>query len=128
MIRPTITIGKRLYVAFFWAWNGLKYAYRTQWAFRFELLLVIMSFPAAYFIATTVTEFIIMMSAIFLLPILELLNTAVETTVNRISFEYHELSGLAKDLGSSTLFCTGGLATFIWGIYIIRRLVNWYFV
>ncbi len=119
-----LNVIKKFYNAFLYSWSGLKFAYKTQWAFRVELLILVISMPCAYFISTTAAEFIIMMTSIMLLPILELINSAIETTINRISFEYHELSGLAKDLASAALFVAGLQVLFVWGTFIILKFLN----
>lgn len=115
----------RLYKAFCYSWNGLKYAWKSQWAFRIELFILIFATPCAVSFSRTAIEFILLMCSLILLPILELLNSAIETTVNRISFEYHELSGLAKDLASASLFVASLNAVFIWGVIIGMRLFGY---
>lgn len=115
-----IHVVTKLYSAFKNSWKGLKNAVRCHWAFQVELLLLIVALPCALMLAQSAVEFILLVSSIMLLLIVELINSAIETTVNRISFEYHELSGLAKDLASAAVFLTGLNVVLVWGIILIR--------
>lgn len=108
----------RLYEAFKNSKKGLIYAWKSQWAIRLEVLILITALPVAYYFAKNRIEYLLLISSILLLIIVEVLNTAIETTVNRISFERHELSGLAKDLGSAGVFLAGINIVFIWGIIL----------
>ena len=112
----------KLYTAFKYSCNGLKDAWLNQWAFRFEIAILIIAIPLTFLIGRSSVEYAILISSVFLLLIVELLNSAIETTVNRISMERHELSGLAKDLASAAIMLTGVNAAIIWSIFIIARL------
>ena len=75
--------------------------------------------PLSFVIKQTLTELLLLLMALALVLIVEILNTAIETVVDRIGLEHHELSGLAKDLGSaavllSLLFAAGVWLTFLW--------------
>jgi diacylglycerol kinase (ATP) len=83
---------------------GFKAAYKYEIAFRQEVFLFLITTPLAIWLAEGFVEFSILMSAITLLFIAELLNSAVEAVVDRIGLERHELSGRAKDLGSAAVF------------------------
>lgn len=83
---------------------GLKAAYKFEIAFRQYVWLSIILLPIAVYIANNVSEFAVLISGLFLILIAELLNTAVEAVVDRVSLEHHELSGRAKDLGSAAVF------------------------
>lgn len=120
-----LQIIRRFYNAFCYSWNGIKFAWKSQWAFRIELFILIVATPIAILLSKSIVEFLLMICAIILLPILELLNSAVETTVNRISLDYHELSGLAKDLASAALFVAGLNVVFIWAVILGMRLLGY---
>jgi diacylglycerol kinase (ATP) len=73
----------------------------------------------SFFISQSLSELLLLLMSLVLVLIVEILNTAIEATVDRIGQEYHELSGLAKDLGSmavliSLLFAAGVWITFLW--------------
>jgi diacylglycerol kinase (ATP) len=96
--------------------NGLKNAWCFQWAFRVDVIIFLIAIPCAFYFGKNAVEYVLLIGSVFLILIIEIINSAIETTVNRISFEYHELSGLAKDLGSSAIFL-GIINVFItWGI------------
>jgi len=66
---------------------------------------------------------LILVTPLFLLLIVELLNSAVETTVDRISSEMHELSGRAKDIGSAAVFVSLLMIAVCWGALIWKNFL-----
>jgi len=80
--------------------KGLKFLLQKEEAFQLELALSLALIPAAVYLAPSRLEMSLMIAATLFVLIVETLNTAVETAIDRIGSEYHELSGLAKDLGS----------------------------
>jgi diacylglycerol kinase (ATP) len=110
----------RLYKAFKNSWKGLKNAWCFQWAFRVELILFLIALPAAFYVGKNAVEYILLLGSVLLLLIMELINSAIETTVNRIGLEYHELSGLAKDLASSAILLSILNMLITWGIILLR--------
>lgn len=102
---------------------GFKSAWRHQWAFRIELFILLCAIPCAFYLGTNLAEKALMISSVMLLPIAELFNSAIETVVNRIGFEHHELSGLAKDLASAAMVVVGINVLIIWGIIIFPRII-----
>lgn len=84
--------------------KGLRNAWRYQWAFRAEVIIFLIVLPCAFYIGKNAVEYVLLIGSVFFVLILEILNSAIEATVNRIGLEHHELSGLAKDLGSSAIF------------------------
>ena len=104
------------------SWKGIKYAWQTQWAFRLEITLLFIALPFVFLIGQTTIEYVLMISSLIILPMIELLNSAIETTVNRISYDYHPLSGLAKDLASAAMVFSGINACIIWGAIILQHL------
>ncbi len=85
--------------------KGLKTAlYET--AFRQELFLAVILIPLALWLGKNKIECILLIASVLLVLVVELLNTGIEAVVDRIGSEYHELSGQAKDLGSSAVFIT----------------------
>lgn len=106
------------------SWNGLKKAWSLEWAFRLELVLFICSIPAAIFLGGTAVEYILLISSVLLLLVIELLNSAIEATVDRIGLEYHELSGLAKDLASAAILVASINAVITWSLIFYYSILS----
>ena len=118
--------GKRGFARLHAAWGhscaGLYDAWRREEAFRLEVLLFLASFPAAALLATSIVQGALLIGSVLLLMIVEILNTAIEATIDRIGTEQHELSRVAKDLGSAAVLLTTVLATGIWAAVIMSNL------
>ncbi|WGE90046.1 diacylglycerol kinase [Actinobacillus arthritidis] len=99
--------------------KGLKVAYIHEAAFRQEVWVSIILIPLALLIGNDVIEKILLLGTVFLVLIAELLNSAVESVVDRIGSEYHELSGRAKDIGSATVFMAMVLLAITWLFILI---------
>jgi diacylglycerol kinase (ATP) len=84
--------------------SGLAAAYRHEEAFRHEALLAAILIPAALLLPVSGTGKALMIAAVLLVLIVELLNSAIETAVDRISLETHPLAKRAKDIGSAAVF------------------------
>lgn len=82
---------------------GIRDAFKYEAAFRQELALAIILLPASFWLAQTVIEWLLLITPLFVLIIVELLNSAVENTVDRIGAERHTLSGRAKDIASAAV-------------------------
>lgn len=104
------------------SWLGLKAAYRYEIAFRQELFLSIFFIPTAYIIAASFIEFVLLLSAIFIVLITELLNSGIEAAIDRIGPEHHELSGRAKDLGSAAVFVALIYFILVWGFKVAQLI------
>ncbi|MCI5221483.1 MAG: diacylglycerol kinase [Candidatus Electrothrix sp. AR4] len=95
---------KRICRALSCSTKGLQSALRYEKAFYQELFFVAIMSPIGLWIGDNGVERGILTGCLFLILIAELLNSAIETAVDRIGTEYHELSGRAKDLGSAAVF------------------------
>ena len=95
---------RRIFNAAGYSLQGLKAAFKHEAAFRQELLLVIILLPLAVYLGQDGLERAVMIGSLFLVLIVELLNSAVESVVDRVGDEHHELSGRAKDIGSAAVF------------------------
>jgi len=93
----------RLINAFGYSLSGLRSAFRHEIAFRQEVLLAAVLVPAAFLAPVAPTARAVLLASVFLVLIVELLNTAVEAVVDRISLEDHELAKRAKDIGSAAV-------------------------
>jgi diacylglycerol kinase (ATP) len=86
--------------------SGVKACWRHEAAFRQEVGLFVVLFPASFFVAQSAVQWILLISPLFLVLMLEVINSAIESVVDRIGPEHHELSGRAKDMSSaSVMFC-----------------------
>ena len=95
---------KRLINAIGYSFSGFKAAFQNEDAFRQEVFLTIVLVPLAFYIANNSLEIVLLLFSTLLVPIVELLNSAIEATVDRISLEQHKLAKRAKDIGSAAVF------------------------
>ncbi len=95
---------RRLMNAFRFSLAGLRGAFAREDAFRQELLMACLLVPAAMFLGDSRIEKTLLIASALLVLIVELLNSALEGTVDRISLERHALAKRAKDLGSAAVF------------------------
>lgn len=105
---------KRIFLAGGYSLNGLKSAFKNEAAFRQEVLLAAIFIPLACFLDVTQIERILLIAPLFLVVIIEIINSAIEAVVDRIGTEHHELSGRAKDMGSAAVFIALFLTAYIW--------------
>jgi len=105
---------KRILFAAGYSVKGLRAAFIHEAAFRQELLLSIILIPLACRLDVQLGERLLMISSLFVVLIVELLNSAIEAVVDRIGSEWHELSGRAKDIGSAAVFLSLFLTSYIW--------------
>lgn len=102
---------------------GLKTAYRDESAFRQEFWLATLMLPAAFLLGSSWAEVAMLAGSVVLVLIVELLNSAVEATVDRVSFEFHDLSKRAKDYGSAAVMLSLLLCSGIWIAALIHRFL-----
>ena len=101
--------------------RGLKGAYREEAAFRQELALALIVIPLGLWLGHGATERVLLTAPVVLILIVELLNSAIEATVDRIGFERHALAGLAKDIGSAAVLMSFVLLAVVWLIVLLGR-------
>jgi diacylglycerol kinase (ATP) len=102
------------------SWAGLREAVRCEDAFRQELVLAAVLIPLAFVLGETGVERALLAGSVMLVLVVELLNSAVEATVDRISFENHRLAKRAKDIGSAAVLLTLCTTALVWALVIIR--------
>lgn len=118
-MKPTSTHGiRRISRATKFSIQGLIAGWKNEAAFREELILSIILIPVALLLPVSTTETILLIATVFLVLITELINSAIEAVVDRISDEIHPLSGRAKDIGSAAVFLSLLLAGFTWALII----------
>ena len=111
----------RIYAAFFHSVRGYRATWATEEAFRQEVYLFVIAGPLGLWIGATPVEKALLTGSILLVMIVELLNTGIEIVVDRISFERHELSGRAKDVGSAAVLTSLALAGLVWSLILVPR-------
>jgi len=95
---------KRIMKAAVYSWQGMKAAYQHEEAFRQELMLAVVLLPIGFLLGENGVEKALLVGSVLLLPLVEILNSALEAVVDRFGEELHELSGRAKDMGSAAVF------------------------
>jgi len=105
---------KRIFLAFGYSIKGLKSAFKHEAAFRQEILLAVILIPTAFILDVSQVERILLISPVILMIIFEIINSAIEAVVDRISPEFHELAGRAKDMGSAAVLIGLALTAYIW--------------
>lgn len=99
--------------------EGLKATFKSETAFRFECILCLILLPVIFFLNIHTTNKLLLTLSLFLILLAELVNTAIEVVINRISEEIHPLSKKAKDIGSSMVFIAFIHAIFIWFMILL---------
>ncbi len=107
--------------AFRWSLKGLAAAWRNEMAFRQELLAILVMAPTALWLGTTAVQRSLLIGCLLLVVVVELLNSAVESVVDRIGLEQHPLSGQAKNLASAAVLVALIIAALVWGLIIWER-------
>jgi diacylglycerol kinase (ATP) len=108
----------RIWNAFFYSLAGFKAAYLHEHAFRQECLLAVILLPAALLMPTGGLGKALMVASVLLVLIVELLNSALEAAVDRISLEQHQLAKRAKDIGSAAVFMSLVNVAVVWALVL----------
>lgn len=103
--------------------DGLRGAYHGENAFRVELVAAAVLLPASFVVGGNWVEVALLAGSVLLVLIVELLNSAIEAAIDRVSFELHDLSKRAKDLGSAAVFLSLMLCGGVWAAALWQRFV-----
>ena len=106
------------------SYRGLSAVWKTEEAFRIELIGLLLLTPIALLVANDYVQLILLLGSIKLVLIVELLNTCVETVVDRISLDFHDLSGRAKDVGSAAVLVSLVLAGGVWALVLAHNYAS----
>ncbi len=109
---------RRVFNAFFYSLEGFRAAFRHEDAFRQEALLAAVLIPLALFLPVPGLGKALMVASVLLVLIVELINSAVEATVDRISLENHQLAKRAKDIGSAAVFVSLVNVAAVWALVL----------
>ena len=113
----------RVWHAAGYSFSGIGTALRSESAFRQESALALVMLPASFWLGRGWIEVTLLAGSVLLVLIVELLNSAVEAVVDRVSFEWHELSKRAKDFGSAAVLLSLVLCAGIWATALYQRCV-----
>lgn len=95
--------------------QGLRATFREEEAFRVEIVLALFLIPLGLFLGESGVEKVLLAGSVFLVLIVEIVNSAIESVVDRFGDEQHELSGRAKDQGSAAVLLSLLLVLLVWG-------------
>jgi len=120
-IMQSLVDGGRILRAFSYSLAGLRSAYKKESAFRQELILTIVLIPLGVWLGRNGVERTLLIGSVLLVLIVELLNSAVEATVDRGGKNWDKLAGRAKDMGSAAVLIALLLLFSTWGFILYDR-------
>ncbi len=112
---------KQIYKAFIWSLKGMRAGWQFEASFRLEVYLTVILFPLGLWLGHGGVEKALMCGSILLVLSAELLNSAVEAVVDKVSPEFHELAGRAKDMGSAAVFLHMVNVILCWTLILSQR-------
>jgi len=112
---------KRIFRAFFYSVAGFTASFEHEEAFRQELYVLIPLLPIGLWLGQGGLEKAVLVGSLLIVPIVELLNSAIEANVDRVGMEPHELSGRAKDIASAAVFLGIVMALLVWALVLIPK-------
>ena len=123
MLRKLLEVlNRRTRVAGQNSWQGLKDAFANEEAFKVQSILCLFLIPLALTIAENYIQLLLLLCSLFLVLIVELLNTGIEMVVDRIGTDFHKLSGRAKDIGSAAVCLSMVLFILVWSMVIAQNI------
>ena len=109
----------RLIDATRWSLAGLAAAFQHEAAFRQELLCAAVLVPLGLWLGGNGLEKAMLIASVLLVLVVELLNSAIEAAVDRVSLDHHELAGRAKDIGSAAVMVSLVLCAAVWLLVLV---------
>jgi diacylglycerol kinase (ATP) len=113
----------RLFHAFGYSLSGLKAAWFEK-AFRLEAIFALVLVPSAFWLGETWLEIAMLVSVVFLVMVVELLNTGIESAIDRIGPEWHQLAKRAKDIGSAAVLMSLVLCMGVWSAALWTNVLS----
>ncbi len=110
---------KRVWNALHYSLAGSRAAFQHEDAFRQEVVLAVILIPLALFLPASGMGHAVMIASVLLVMIVELLNSAIEATVDRVSIENHPLAKRAKDIGSAAVLFALLNVVVVWGLVLL---------
>lgn len=115
---------KRIIGAIGYSFDGFRTAWRGEHAFRQELVLVVVATVVALLLPVPALHKLMLIGVLILVLIIELINSAIEAVVDRVSLDRHPLSKNAKDFGSAAVFLALSLAAATWAVIVLPLLIR----
>ena len=112
---------RRILKAFGFSMAGFRECFRHEEAFRQEVYVLLVLVPLGLWLGDGPVERALLVGSLLIVPIVELLNSAVEANVDRVGLEKHELSRRAKDIASAAVFLSIVLAALVWALILAPR-------
>jgi diacylglycerol kinase (ATP) len=112
---------RQLWNAFRWSMQGLKAGWRHEASFRLEAMLAVVLVPLGLWLGDGGVEKLLLVLGPLLVLSAELLNSAIEAVVDKVSPEFNELAGRAKDMGSAAVFVLLVLVALSWALILLPR-------
>ncbi|MCH4810397.1 diacylglycerol kinase [Vreelandella neptunia] len=112
--KPNGTGFKRIFRAYINAVSGLKACWKNESAFRQEVMLFLILYPFVFLFNVTSVEKALLFFSLTLVVIVEHINSAIESAIDRIGLEHNELSGRAKDMGTAAVMMTIFMMIGVW--------------
>ncbi|MBK1644215.1 diacylglycerol kinase [Thiocapsa imhoffii] len=113
---------RRVVYAFGYSMKGFKVCFELEEAFRQEIFLLIPLIPLGLWLGETPVERALLVGSLLIVPIVELLNSAIEANVDRVGMERNELSARAKDIASAAVFSSIVFTIVIWTLILFPRM------
>ena len=119
MVKKIFDDIKHIFKAFKYSWQGLVYVFKNEIAFRQDVLFFLIGSIISFFLPVCAISRALMIFSLFFILLMEMLNTAIEVVINRISTKHHYLSGVAKDIGSALVLLAFLNAFIVWLLILI---------
>lgn len=113
---------QRIINAWGYSMAGFRACFKHEQALRQEVYALIPLIPLGLWLGNDGVERALLVGGLLLVPLVELLNSAIEAVVDRFGTEQHELSGRAKDIGSAAVFLSIAMSTIVWLLILAPRL------
>lgn len=113
---------KRIFLALACSLKGLRAAWQHEFAFRQEVPAVLLGAPLGWWLGGDAAERALLIGSLLLVLLVELINSAIEATIDRIGEEEHALSARAKDLGSAAVLVSLIMAGVVWTLVLLEPI------
>jgi diacylglycerol kinase (ATP) len=114
---------RQIWRAWQWSMKGLRAAWRHEASFRLESCLAIVLLPVGLWLGNGAVEKALLCGSLLLVLSMELLNSALEAVIDKVSPEFHELAGRAKDMGSAAVLLLMFNVALSWGLILCERFL-----
>jgi len=109
---------KHFIKAFGWSVQGFRTTFSGESAFRHEILIALFLVPLGVYLGNNGIERALLVGSVLIVLVVELLNTSIESVVDRVGLEHHHLAGRAKDVGSAAVFMSCAIVIVVWALIL----------